>query len=95
MMNPAAAALSRPMAMSDMIRDPFTMMARDPFFLQQQQLDTPSFDLMEKDKEFVIHGDLPGFSKENVLIEYDDNTLTVSGRKEETKENRDVTYWTR
>jgi len=40
-------------------------------------------DVIESDDEFAIVADLPGFCKENVTIEYDNNYLTISAKKNE------------
>ncbi|BEP29290.1 Hsp20/alpha crystallin family protein [Helicovermis profundi] len=38
-------------------------------------------DVIETEDEFAIIADLPGFCKENVAIEYDNNYLTISAKK--------------
>lgn len=46
----------------------------------------PRVDLAETEDAYLIHADLPGISKENLEINYQDNTLTLSGeRKAEEK----------
>jgi HSP20 family molecular chaperone IbpA len=46
---------------------------------------TPKFDVAEHAKEYVLQGELPGVSPENVEIEFtDDHTLLVRGRSERT-----------
>jgi HSP20 family protein len=48
----------------------------------------PATDLLEKDDHFVLRADLPGLSEDDVSIEVQDNTLTVSGeRKAEHEEH--------
>ena len=49
----------------------------------------PATDLLEKDDHFVLRADLPGLGEEDVSIEVQDNTLTVSGeRKAEHEDNQ-------
>ncbi|KAK4234753.1 30 kDa heat shock protein [Achaetomium macrosporum] len=52
---------------------------------------TPKFDVAEHAKEYVLQGELPGVSPENVEIEFaDDHTLVVRGRSERTHTEGDV-----
>ena len=48
----------------------------------------PRVDLSETDEFYFIHLDVPGMSKEDLDINFHDNTLTVSGERkvEETEE---------
>jgi HSP20 family protein len=49
----------------------------------------PAFDLIETDENFLLRADLPGLAPEDVSIELDDSTLTVSGeRKSEHVESQ-------
>ena len=41
----------------------------------------PAMDLVETDDQFVLRADLPGLSEDDVAIEFDDGTLTVSGER--------------
>jgi HSP20 family protein len=50
----------------------------------------PAMDLVESGEEFVLRADLPGMSEEDVNIEFEDGTLTVSGeRKAEHQEEKE------
>jgi len=50
----------------------------------------PRVDVRETEKEFVIEADLPGFGKDQVKIDLEDNVLTISAEKEQaTEENRE------
>ena len=47
----------------------------------------PAMDLAESSDHFVLRADLPGMSEDDVSIEFEDGTLTVSGeRKAEHEE---------
>ena len=49
----------------------------------------PAMDLTEADDHFVLLADLPGLGEDDVAIEIQDNTLTISGeRKSEHEERR-------
>jgi HSP20 family protein len=50
----------------------------------------PAMDLVESADHFVLRADLPGMSEEDVNIEFEDGTLTVSGeRKTEHEEEKE------
>ena len=50
----------------------------------------PAMDLVESGDHFVLRADLPGMSEEDVSIEFEDGTLTVSGeRKAEHEEEKE------
>ena len=46
----------------------------------------PAVDVWETEKELVISFDLPGIPEDQISVELDDNTLTVSGQRERTQE---------
>jgi HSP20 family protein len=53
----------------------------------------PAMDLVETDDHFVLRADLPGMSEDDVRIELEDGTLTVSGeRKAEHEEQKQGAY---
>jgi len=47
---------------------------------------TPSVDIYENEDEILLHADMPGVVKENISVDIDNGTLTISGvRKLEIK----------
>lgn len=50
----------------------------------RSQLWLPAIDLYETDTEFVIEADLPGVHQENVDIQFDRGSLTISGTRAAT-----------
>src|SRR3954471_20721739 len=48
----------------------------------------PAMDLTEADDRFVLRADLPGLGEDDVSIEIQDNTLTVSGERKAEHEER-------
>jgi len=46
----------------------------------------PAVDVWETEKEIVLSFDLPGIPEDQISVELDDNTLTVSGQRERTQE---------
>jgi HSP20 family protein len=49
----------------------------------------PAMDLMERDDHFLLKADLPGLSEDDVSIEVQDGTLTVTGERREEHEQRE------
>ena len=53
----------------------------------------PAMDLVEGDDHFVLRADLPGLGEEDVKLEVEDRTLTLSGeRKTEHEDEREGYY---
>lgn len=49
-------------------------------------------DVIEEDDRYLMRADVPGMKPEDVKIEIDDGTLTVSGSHEESSEKRKDNY---
>ena len=49
----------------------------------------PAMDLVESGDHFVLRADLPGMSEDDVNIEFEDGTLTVSGERKAEHEGRE------
>ncbi len=49
----------------------------------------PAMDLVESGEHFVLRADLPGMSEEDIQIELEDGTLTVSGERKAEHEERE------
>lgn len=45
-------------------------------------------DIYEKDGIYYLEMDLPGFSKENIVIDYDNGYITIGATHEESKEDK-------
>src|SRR5919199_2280965 len=48
----------------------------------------PAMDLVEDEDHYLLRADLPGMSQEDVKIELDDSTLTISGERRSEHENK-------
>jgi len=46
-------------------------------------------DVLENDDAYLVQMEVAGVSKENINIEYDDNELTITVKKNETKEDKE------
>jgi HSP20 family protein len=52
----------------------------------------PAMDLVETDDHFVLRADLPGLGEDDVKIEFEDGTLTVSGERKAEHETKHEGY---
>ncbi len=78
--------------------DPFAILARDflgfdPFTASansSKRSHSPKFDVLENEDSYILKGDLPGISEENVDITVHEGILTIAGtREEESTETTD------
>src|ERR671926_1022727 len=53
----------------------------------------PAMDLVETEDHFVLRADLPGLTEDDVKIEFDDGTLTVSGERKAEHESKNEGYY--
>ena len=53
----------------------------------------PAMDLVETEDDFVLRADLPGVSEDDVTIELQGNTLTVSGERKAEHDGDDAGYY--
>ena len=53
----------------------------------------PPMDLVETDDHFVLRADLPGLGEDDVKIEFEDGTLTVSGERKAEHESKNEGYY--
>lgn len=54
--------------------------------------DTFKMDVQENDKEYYIEAELPGFSKDEINVEVEDNKLNISANKDEKIEEKEKNY---
>lgn len=71
-----------------------------PFRAFDDLLNMPRFwssgtavDAYETDKEFVVKMDVPGWRKEDLKIRVEDNTVYITGNREETTEVEEKNYY--
>jgi len=53
----------------------------------------PAMDLVETEEHFVLRADLPGMGEEDISIEVQDSTLTLSGERKAEHESNDEGYY--
>lgn len=79
--------------------DPFKEFL-EKFFSEEEFLPLPVFrfssypvDVYETEKEVVVNMEVPGFTKEDLKINFEDDYLVVEGKKTETEEKEEKNYW--
>ena len=61
-------------------------------FRRNLQNDSFKIDLQENEKEYVVEAELPGISKEDVNLSFEDGRLKIAVKKEETTEDKNKNY---
>ena len=68
--------------------DIFDEVFNDPFFTKKENK-LMKTDVREKDGNYVLDIDLPGYNKEDIKIDLTDGYLTVTAKREEYKEEKE------
>ena len=53
---------------------------------------SPSADISETEKEYLVRADLPGMKKEDVKVTFGDGVLTIQGERKQHKEETNEKY---
>ena len=53
----------------------------------------PAMDVVETEDDFVLRADLPGMTEDDVKIEFEDGTLTISGERRSEHETKNEGYY--
>lgn len=61
----------------------------------EQAMFQPRFDVKENDQELLVTAELPGMAAKDVEVELDHGMLVVKGRKDEEKEEKGDTFYSR
>ena len=54
---------------------------------------SPSIDVKENDKEFIIKAELPGVEEKDIDVTVTNDSVTIKGEKKEEKEDKDKNYY--
>jgi HSP20 family protein len=54
---------------------------------------TPSVDVKENEKEFIIKAELPGVEEKDIEVTVTNDAVTIKGEKKEEKEEKDKNYY--
>ena len=52
----------------------------------------PAVDISETEEDFQIHADLPGLTKDEVRISYEDGVISIRGEKKQEREEKKKNY---
>ena len=72
--------------------DLFDEMFNDPFFekgYSKKEASLMKTDIKEKDGNYILEIDIPGYNKEDIKIELENGYLTVAAAKEEKVDEED------
>jgi len=62
-------------------------------FLSKRGMDwSPRIDISETDNEYKIEAELPGINQKEIDVKIDNNILTIKGKKEDIKEEKEKNY---
>jgi len=53
----------------------------------------PAIDVEETEQEFLVTAEIPGMQKKDIKISFENNYLTLSGEKKESKESKDSNFY--
>lgn len=54
---------------------------------------TPDVDFSEKDGKYYLTAEIPGLTKEDISVTFDNGYVTISGKKESNKEEKGADYY--
>jgi HSP20 family protein len=87
----------RPWWMTPFGREPFGDIWQDRLWPEwQRDLGeewTPSMNFYEKEGKYFLTSELPGISKDDVSINIDNGVITITGKKESSKEEEGASYY--
>ena len=74
----------------DSFDDFITGFFNDDFFTPMANINNFNTDIKETDTEYIVEADLPGVKKEDITLDYKDNNLIISAKREnEVNEEKD------
>ena len=71
------------------INDMFNDFFNDDMFSEFNSAGSFKTDITETPEEYVVHAELPGFNKEDINIDYNNNYLTISAMKNNEIEEKE------
>ncbi len=73
--------------------DPFREMAPFPAFEERTIAFSPAFDIKETKEAYLFKADVPGIQDKDLEVTMTGNRLTVSGKRDEEKEEKSERYY--
>ena len=62
---------------------------KDPFFTRNNAVKVMKTDIQEKDNNYVLDMDLPGYKKEDIKAQLKDGYLTITAQKNTSNDDKD------
>ena len=62
---------------------------KDPFFTRNNAVKVMKTDIQEKDNNYVLDMDLPGYEKEDIKAQLKDGYLTITAQKNTSNDDKD------
>ena len=62
---------------------------KDPFFTRNNSVKVMKTDIQEKDNNYVLDMDLPGYKKEDIKAQLKDGYLTITAQKNTSNDDKD------
>ena len=62
---------------------------KDPFFTRNNSVKVMKTDIQEKDDNYILAMDLPGYDKEDIKAQLKDGYLTISAQKNTSNDEKD------
>lgn len=81
-------ALSRPLSPWQLMDDLLDTSFRPSSWMlaREEMMNFPKIDIHQTKEEVVLSADIPGFRPEDIDVQVEDKTISISGKTEETKE---------
>jgi HSP20 family protein len=75
------------------------LLSWDPFFSGEmtpapREMMTPAFEVKDTPEAFVFHADVPGVKDKDVQVQFQGNRLTVTGKRDLERADKQETYYT-
>lgn len=103
-MSDIAVKKAAPPQMARRERDPFRMMSEwlrwdpfremEPLFAAELPAFAPAFEVKETGDAFVFKADVPGIKESDIEVKLTGNRLTIAGKREAEKEDKNETFYT-
>jgi HSP20 family protein len=74
--------------------DPFQEMSPFPAYAERATAFSPAFDVKETKDAYIFKADLPGIAEKDLEVTTTGNRLSVSGKRDEEKEEKSERYYT-
>ncbi len=64
-----------------------------PSLFEEKETWVPAFDVIEKEKEYIVTAEVPGIDPKDIDITISNDILTIRGEKKKEEESKDENYY--